>query len=942
MKYNTNSPQKVMSILLAIMFVIATIPSTLVIADDDSTKKVIRVGYMENYGVVKSPMVTGHEGYGYEYLRKMEEYIDYEFEFILCDWYDILDMLRSGEVDVVAPFRPSEERMNEFYFTEHIFAKEVILLISDDNYSLTADSYDQLNSANIGVREGGSSYGYLEMFIAENGLTPEILYFETTNFSKDIKKDEYDYLLTGSLQMEAGLNVALNLGTSNSYFMSRTSEIAEILDYAMQQIENSEYLFQEELQSKYFNHAIGSNIYISQDEFDLIQSKEQYDVGVINMYSTFGYHNESKIDNVSVDVLKFIANILSININYIEITSNTTKEELDKLDFYIYLNGYDTDLYENNSIPYMDDKLLLISNNNSTDNTEIGVLDYYSLDQELVDSLVDMDDVIYFSNARELITAFNDGEVSTVILADSVYQLLYELVRSTPHKILDLHYPILPTIIYTDEFPIEKIEIIDKAISYLTQDDIKTMLLNNMSLISAIEIKYVNLKFFYALLLVVVIIYILFRVYKNIKQKELDMVADYDRLTNLYTQQKFIKETRKLLDKNPNTSYTMYTFDIDNFKYINELYGFDVGDSILNIVGSFLKENLKAGFPVSRLSKDHFILITNTNSSLKEGKIDNNLNAALTERISDLVGTTCNIDYSIGLYFIEDIKTDVALMIDYCNLARSYSKDELGSVVTIYSDLMNQKEAVKNDIIYRMNNALKDREFVLYYQPKFDIETQEIVGAEALVRWFANGKMMPPNDFIPLFEKNGFIEKLDYYVLETTCKFIADNVDKKIPVISVNLSSITIMKSDVVDNIVTILDKYSLKTSQVELEITESAFVDQFEIALQRIDGLRSRGFVISMDDFGTGVSSLGRLKNMEIDVLKIDREFIIETLENDKSDVILSNIIKMANQLKLETVAEGIETKEQLGFLCDNGCKIGQGYYFARPLPENEFLQLL
>lgn len=932
---------KVINLILSTVLIINLIPNVLVLADEETDKEMVRVGYTENYGVVKSPMVSGFEGYGYEYLRKIEEYTNYEFEFVLCDWSETTNMLRNGELDIIAPASITDERVEEFYFTKNLFAKQQILLVSNDEIFLDEKSYNYLNLSKIGVRKNGVFNVYLEEFIKENNLTPEIEFVDISNYTEELKKGEFKYLLTGSLQMERNLNVALSLNALDSYFMGTSKELIDNLDVAMEKIASHEYLFKEELYTKYSNHSAGNNKFISSQELRLIQDSP-YDVGVINMYPTLGYSNTKNINNVSVDVLNYISSILKIDINFIEISSESTKEELDKLDFYIYLNGYDTDLYQNKSIPYMKDDLLIIENTKNFYNTSVGVLDYYNLQNDMVSNLTLIDDITYYSSVRELIDGFKSGEVSSIMLVSSVYELLYGLFKDVNHQTKNLYYPISPSIIYTDNFPVEKIQIIDKALSYLTDEHINTMLLHNMSLINDKELKLMYQRYLMTFLPIIILGVIIYIILKKAKQKEVEKISNYDQLTNLYTQQKFIKETKKLLNKNSNMNFTMLLFDIDNFKYINELYGFEVGDNILNVIGNFLKDNVSNEYPISRLSSDHFILITQTNNELRNGKLSEKNCDILSKRISYIVGSKFDVEYSIGLYIIEDNKVDISKMIDYCNLARSFSKKELGNVATVYSDSMNEKEKIKNDIVHKMSSSLKNKEFVLYYQPKFDIITQKIVGAEALVRWFSNGKMMPPNDFIPLFEKNGFIEKLDYYVIDTTCNFISTHKDISIPLISVNLSSVTIMKSDVVERIVEILDKYSIKPEQVELEITESAFVDQFEVALERIDSLRASGFTISMDDFGTGVSSLGRLKNMDIDVLKIDREFIIETLQNSKSDVILENIINMANQLDLETIAEGIETEEQLGFLRQTGCNIGQGYYFARPLPEKDFLKLL
>ncbi|MFI3176752.1 MAG: EAL domain-containing protein, partial [Eubacteriales bacterium] len=289
-------------------------------------------------------------------------------------------------------------------------------------------------------------------------------------------------------------------------------------------------------------------------------------------------------------------------------------------------------------------------------------------------------------------------------------------------------------------------------------------------------------------------------------------------------------------------------------------------------------------------------------------------------------------------YPIHNRMESVTQMIDGATIARNAGKQILGYTITEYTEEMREERRNKNHVVQTMNEGIQNKEFIMYYQPKINLNTGHIVGAEALVRWVQGGKLIPPDCFIPIFEKNGFIEELDYYVFEEVCAFI--NRQKGMaPIISVNLSWITVGKDNLIQRLEAILEKYQVKPIQIDLEITESAFVDQFEDSLSRLEHLRSLGFTISMDDFGAGISSLNRLKEIPLDIMKIDRGFVMDSLENKKGKIIIENVIQMGKKLNLETVAEGIETKEQLEFLRDMGCDVGQGYYYARPLPEGEFL---
>lgn len=934
---------KAFTILIAMTLILSFSTYVEVLADDDTI--VLKVGYTENYGIVKSPSVDNYMGYGYEYFEKISEYTNYKykFEYVLCDWDEAFNMIESGELDLLAPVSYNDERADKFIYSKNYFSRDTIMLIALDDTLVNQTDFAHLNGTTIGVQKGDSTIVFLEKFLEKNDINLNIEEKIIGNYTKELKEQNYDFILASSMQMENNLNVVTDIGSEFVYIIANpnSQDIIDDIDNAIDEIMYNEYLFQEKLALKYFDYDFSKNQFVTSDEYDLLLEKPLYTVGVRNLKTSLGYYGYDQLSGTAYDTMNFIADKTGINVNFVEIDTNTPQEKLDQLDLYFTSSGNIQGVDDNYSNSYHNDTLLLIKNNDYKGTDNVGVLKVNKISDELAENYADTNNVIQYSNIGVMTNDFADGKLSKILIGNSLYQITHTNIKNTDITTTKLDYIITSKILFNPNISQEQIDIFNKVLSYIEPVDVERFVLNNTSIITDIY-KIKNFKRYIYTVLIFVLLIVLILIFNKInKEIALRKATNFDDLTGLYSQKKFLAETRKLLNDNVDKNYIMHSFDIDNFRYINELYKFETGDKILTEIGHFIKDYTELKFPSSRLSSDIFILVLENDENKQLQDMPDEY-ASLRKNINNFIDESYNIDFSVGSYEITDISLDVEKMIDYCNLARSYSKQSLGTSVNLFSNVMQEREAIKNDIAFRMNKAIEDKEFVLYYQPKFEIATQKIVGAEALVRWFADGKMMPPNDFIPLFEKNGFIEKLDYYVLDTACDFISSNKNINIPLISINISSITIMKKDVVQNIIDTLDKYSLSPKQVELEITESAFVDHFDVANSRINHLRSKGFTISMDDFGTGVSSLGRLKNMEIDVLKIDREFIIETLQNDKSDVILQNIIKMANQLNLETIAEGIETIEQLGFLKDNGCDLGQGYYFARPLPADDFLKLL
>lgn len=938
----------VITIITAIT-VTTNLPIT-VFANNEEETVLVRIGYTENYGFIKYPTIEGNEGYGYEYFNKINEFTDtnYEFEYILCAWSDGLEMLENGELDILGPAHFTEEREQFFTYSQNPIGKDMLILASLDPDYLTESSYQKLNNGTVLIREGDASLPILQQYFNDNDLETQIIQSEDMDIQYELERQEYDFLFSGSMQMEVNLNIVMTLGSSPVYLMANKNcqDIIDDFDLAILQIADNEYLFQEQLYLKYFNHNTINNDYIDDDEYALLQSQPLYKVGVENLYTGIGITDSDLIDGLYLDIVTFIANKAEINVEFHEINKNTSETDLAKLDFYLPVNTLTYVGNKRQSDSYMQTPIIIVESDNYDKESiaTIGVLGYYGLDESNIKYITNEKSIKVYDNLEDLISAFTQGEITKIMLTDATYRISYQDIAKRDHTIKSTAYHIDPKIAYSNGFDDDKIEVINKLITYINDEFVETALLKHVAL--ANETLYNQAMKTYVQLIFGIILISAFIVHyvRQHRKNELEKLSNIDELTGLLTAQKFNETVANILKDDLDNEYTLITLDIDNFKYINEIYSFDVGSTILKLTANHLQAYATDELPVARLSNDTFVmLVKNISVENRCSLLDElNSNSEIHKNFHMLIDKSYYITFSIGCYNIIDRKLEINYMLDCCNLARSYSKETLGIALNFFSDDMREKESIKNNIVSRMNQAIIDKEFVLFYQPKFNINTQAVVGAEALVRWFVDDKMMPPNDFIPLFEENGFIETLDYYVLETACEFICKYADKNLPTISVNLSGVTIMKHDVVLRIIDIVKSYNVSPKCLDLEITESAFVNQFDLAISRIDELRAFGFTISMDDFGAGISSLGRLKGISLDILKIDREFIIESFENEKADKIFRNIINMAKDLELETVAEGIETAEQLEFLKEISCDVGQGYFFSRPLPEKDFIALL
>lgn len=432
--------------------------------------------------------------------------------------------------------------------------------------------------------------------------------------------------------------------------------------------------------------------------------------------------------------------------------------------------------------------------------------------------------------------------------------------------------------------------------------------------------------------------------YRSVNQGKLngvvvDYLATYDELTGIYNKQAFYAKTKEMLLDNPDKNFDLLRINIERFKVLNDLFGESTGDKLLRYIGKFLKEINLPLCVSGRLYADNFVVC------YEAGKGDSRRMINTLQMVADSFAINNRTILSFGLYRIDDKTLPVSVMCDRANMALWKAKGNFKNLYCEYDEKMRQQVLKEQKIINAMEMAIQNKEFTLYLQPKYDIEKGTIIGAEALVRWISleNG-FISPGDFIPVFENNGFVYEVDKFIWEESCRYLRKWLDegREVHPISVNVSRIDLYDPKLVQHLVDLREKYQLPSQYLELEITESAYTEDPEQIITITRQLREAGFVILMDDFGTGYSSLNMLKDIQIDVLKLDMGFLKSSDYSAKGGNILTAILKMAESLKMQTIAEGVETKEQVEFLKSIGCKYVQGFYYSKPLPVGEFEKLI
>lgn len=412
--------------------------------------------------------------------------------------------------------------------------------------------------------------------------------------------------------------------------------------------------------------------------------------------------------------------------------------------------------------------------------------------------------------------------------------------------------------------------------------------------------------------------------------------ADYDELTGIYNSQTMFRETEAMLRKHPDNQYAIICMDVNHFKLVNDLLGWEKGDELLKHIAHVLTSQLPHDSIYARVRSDIFCICMRYEEREE-------LVSTVTRLRDEVEGYYSDIDVApfFGICIVEDIDTPVNLMCDWADMALKSIKGNMIQFYAFYDEQLRDTMINNKIIESEMYSALEQQQFFVMIQPKCDINSGKVIGAEALVRWqHPERGMIPPDAFIPVFEEDGFVLQLDEFVWEETCKAMRTWLDKGYEVvpISVNVSRLHIFDTELVPKLLALVEKYDLPTRLLELELTESAFLNNVDELYELMNKLKDAGFTLSMDDFGSGYSSLNMLKDAPFDVVKFDREFLNESVNSEKGKTILDSMITMVNRLSIRVLVEGVETKEQTKILLEAGCHIAQGYYYSRPIKIEEF----
>ncbi len=919
-----------------------------------TNKTTIKIGYVMNFGTIQYPAVEGSTGYAYDHFDAMMEYLDdkYVIQYVACDYDDVFTMLDAGEIDFFGPISKSDYLEENYLFTENNFGyADVVLRALEDDPTYYGE-YEKLDGATIGVEDDNHNILLLNALCKEYGVTPTIVTPVTHDNTENMQNGEYQYYLSSTLRSESNQKIIATLSSVEVFFLTTpdNASILADLDKALSAVKEDNYVFSYELYNQYYGNISYADPYISEEELAILQSTPIYEVGYSTDSAPLSYTDENgEAAGLSVDILNLVAERAGVTFQYIPIELDN-RYESQNLDMNLASVHSSQDPY--NCIisdSYLSLPLVLVYPAGSTyTDLTVGMLDYYSISTTVMNDYYHLNGFVSYTDYASLYEALETGEIDAIILSNVTANVASQEMDLDNYLFKTLEVNANFQLHFNSDFDEEAITIFNRIISSLDENEIDLLLLQHSVIASTTPtfldmVSYYSLQIFIGFLVVFTTVIAVIAITISRKNKEFQLLIDYDSLTGLISSKKFVEETKKILGDSGDTMYSLILMDIDNFKYLNEAYGYEKGTQVLVKIA----ETLPLLFPTlcltTRISGDRFAVLL-PKHDLKNHKIFDSaaMQTYMTHALESITGKRYHVVMSIGIYHITDKTLDIDYMIDCAHLAKNRGKTSYSWTATVFSNEINSLRSFNNHIAARMEDALASGEFRMVYQPKVNLTTGKMIGAEALVRWLPpNEPPLFPDQFIPVFERNGFITTLDYYIIRMVCSFITSVIHTNMT-FSINLSGHTLLDPNLIEHITKIVDEYEIPHSILEFEITEHAIITNMDLAVLQIAALQEQGFTISMDDFGSGVSSLNRLKDLSIDIVKIDKEFLNDSLNKSRGITIIENIIRMASELDIDTVAEGIENGHHVELLKKFNCTLAQGFYFSKPVWEQDFFTLI
>lgn len=920
----------------------------------------LTVGYCENDDMIRRDKDEDFYGYGVSYLEELSQYTGWKYRYVKIPEEERISALVKGQVDLLCNVHRDCSQQEELLFSGEPSGKEYGMLCTrKENGEIFYDDWEAMKGKRIGISSDSGLERGLKEYAEQNGITYEPVYIEGfENLMEALQEKTVDMVLVSSLKEPENYRYVGKISSEEVHFAVQKdhSLLMEELDSAMEEIKKENPLFLSSVYQQFYGDPHQRLTGTTREEYEFILEAEPLRVACDGDNYPLEYIEEETGDYAGVyrDVMDLISEESGLRFEFVPLE--------DFKDAWDMAAAGEIDLIARNfghekmeEYYHLEDSKSYLSVENVLIGRK-GLEVHEGMSLALPEKYIDLRyffqeeepawEIGLYDSIKSCLEAVNKGEADASPIPVILLQTVYNLKEYGNTQIISDQMRTIPISVGIGGYHRKELKsILDKAIDRIPEAEFESCMVRyavNVTYEPTMTELIKKILPYIGAAMPAIVLGGTILVRK--REKHFQHLAMTDSVTGLWNRVKFYQEAQEILEKNRDKTYLLITLDINKFKFINNDFGSKAGDKILYVLGERIRDIFEGRGYFARNTADIFFILIEE-QQYKPAMLDSLNKAVYFDNNGKRQYYKIVVKAGIRVIEPEDDRTELILYVDQASLARKTIKDKAESSQAYYDENMKRILEKENEIERRMEAALQKREFQVYLQPKYDLRSERIIGAEALVRWIHPEKgMIPPDDFIPLFEKNGFILKVDFYVYEEVLKRMARWVEsgKELICVSVNVSRVHISTADFFINLNRLVEKYKIPKRCFELELTETIMGGETSLTRTFIRECKKEGYKVSIDDFGSGYSSLNLLKDLPVDILKIDKGFLDEAEESRRSNIIVEQVVEMAKRMEIKTLCEGVETRKQLTFLKKIGCDMVQGYLFSKPVPMDEFEKLV
>lgn len=928
-------------------------------------KRTVRVGFFPMEGYNETRADGSRTGMDVEYLNALSDYVNWNIEYVECEsWDDALTMLLNKQVDLVGSAQYSAERAKLYQYANLASGYTFGVIAVNGDSEFAYEDFDAMRDAAFGVVGSYIRKEEFYEYMADHGiLNPKVREYENTAaLHAALNAGEIDALVHSLTEVREGQRVVGRFAPMPFYYITYqgNNDLVRELNQGIADVKMNRPGLENELMVKYYDNRLDQTILLTNSEKQYITEKGTLTVGYLDGYYPFSYENEEVYMGLSRQVLEEVSVSTGLLFDYVRLESmEDAKKALrnGNIDILSYCGEaagrMQSDGLAVTKVYAQVPQVIIMKRNDKSDAINVLAVEESNASEMAVQNFTDENTILLpYSTQLESLNAVKSGEADAAIcdgyLAEYLLGSQLRFNGMEIHSVLSDVNSIYMLVADNEDTLLlgilnkELLEVSDKMVNdYMLQDNFYS----KMSMANFISDHSISIILILSCCAVAVILVLFFLLRNSMRVQKL-MYKDTE--FNIWNLNYLRYRAAQKLAADKSSNYAVAYTDIGQFKSYNALYGWNAGQRILELVIKTLSEEVDNKRELyARSYSSHFVLFMKYENveALRSRLMD--IADKISSRIYEKVDT--HMSLAIGVGCLENGNDDLQRALSEGIQLVDSLKNSYSNAVQIYDDKLRAQLRETHEREKLLESVDINDNFVAYYQAKVDIRNEKIVGAEALIRFkdpTADGAIRTPWFFVPYYERTGRIKEIDFFVMESVCKMLRRRIDadKNVVPVSCNFSRMHFTEDGFPEKFESIIDKYQIPKELIEVEITETLVVEdvQQQKVKEIVDILREKGVHLSIDDFGSGYSSLGVFEQIPASVIKLDRSFLLNNENRTRQVHIMKNIVNLAQDLNAQVVCEGVETEDDTELMMEIGAYVAQGYRYCKPVPEDVFEKML